>query len=75
MLAGPAIAEMKAIWQQRSAGSRRRALASNVARRRSAHQVRVEMLPVRALDAYHAARPRRPRKIDPSVTAIKTQLS
>ena len=31
--------------------------------------------PVRTLDAYHAVRPRRPRKIDPSVTAIKTQLS
>jgi hypothetical protein len=33
------------------------------------------MLRVRALDAYHARRPRWPRKIDPSVTAIKTQLS
>jgi hypothetical protein len=33
------------------------------------------MLRVRALDAYHAARPRRPRKIDPSVTAIKIELS
>jgi hypothetical protein len=33
------------------------------------------MLRVRTLDAYHAVRPRRPRKIDPSVTAIKIELS
>jgi hypothetical protein len=33
------------------------------------------MLRVRTLDAYHAVRPRQPRNIDPSVNAIKTQLS
>jgi hypothetical protein len=35
----------------------------------------VEMLRDCTLDAYHDVRPRRPRKIDLSVTAIKTQLS
>jgi hypothetical protein len=46
-----------------------------VARRRSAHQVGVETLRDRTLDAYHAVRLRRPRKIDPSVTAMKIEPS
>jgi hypothetical protein len=82
MLPDPAIAEMKASWQLQSTGARPplgRGLHPSPRRtwRVAAARIKFEdgMLRVRALDAYHAVRPRRPRKIDPPVTAIKTQLS
>jgi hypothetical protein len=76
MLTGPAIAEMKIAWQQQSA--RFPTLSAGVETWRvAAARIKsgVEMLRVCTLDAYHAVRPRRPRQIDLSVTAIKTQLS
>jgi hypothetical protein len=81
MLAGPAIAEVKATWQLQSAGARpplgRGLHPSPRTWRVAAAHIKsgVEMLRVRALDAYHAERLCWSCKIDPSVTVIKTELS
>jgi hypothetical protein len=83
MLAGPAIAEVTAIWQLQSAGARvplaERRLRAGRRRTWRVAAARIKfadrMLRVRALDVYHAGRLRWSRKIDPSVTVIKTELS
>lgn len=82
MLAGPAIAEVKASWQLQSAGTQvplGRGLHPSPRQtwRVAAARIKFEdgMLRVQSLDAYHAERLCWSRKIDPSVTVIKTELS